>query len=786
MFQGFEARGTDLSARYRTYENTESEYFKGNLNSNIQFAINKSSSRRRRSLDNTELSYDYLQQFSRKGDSMVFVYKQENDQNLMQLSHMKSLCKIYQEKIMATPSYNIYIMKDPHHLPNYIAIYNNRTSCNDITKEDVDRFVHILKQCLPYYKNNKLTECLTLNEADCRTHINNAICTQSIGSNRQYLHVMLYNIFHYLADKGFAVDANNLKMTTSVTPFYSDPIDMIKQLHKSTLEDLSDTVINGVQIVAYDLVNLKFELFQKEIILQSLLIITAIVLVVVFIWIYSSSLFVGLMTLLCIIFALIISMFVYGRIFNMDFFPFLNMVALIFIVGIGADDAFVYTGIWEEAKHVYVIDDREDHIQYLIKWTTHAIRHAVVAMLVTSLTTAAAFYANVSSSITSVKCFGLYAGTSIIVNYLLMITLFPVVVILHDKYFARCMHTCCPGICKTRPTLKNDQESNVKSPVMTLMAHITYYADLFFSKHLPKVLLKLRYVWIVLFVGLGVGGAIVTFWKPGLSLPTSQDFQMFTSSNSIEQYALKYKKEFFFTQKGDSVRPIYIIFGVKSEDNGYHFDPDDFGKIRYSSDRVRVENEQEWLLTFCKNVKNESFYISSDICDNIESFYTELKSPCVGINNRPGCCNQSIPIKPEKNFLKCFYEDIDKRGNSRSKILLFDTDYNLRVFVITLMTNYKSTQENSYNEKMYNELNNWFDKERATLTESSMIGGWWHAKNFNFYDLQVALFKGTKESLGEFLTDPLPEKCPNAELFLVRIFLYLDPFQAVIVTNSRF
>ena len=177
LSQGFEARGTDLSARDRTYKNTETEYYQGNLNNDIQSAINKSSSRRRRSLDNTELSYDYLKRFSRKGDSMIFVYKQENDQNLMQLSHMKSICKIYQEKIMTAPSYNIFITEDPHHLPNYIAIYNNRTSCNDITKEDVDRFANILQQCLPNYKNNKLTECLTLNENDCRTRINSVICT---------------------------------------------------------------------------------------------------------------------------------------------------------------------------------------------------------------------------------------------------------------------------------------------------------------------------------------------------------------------------------------------------------------------------------------------------------------------------------------------------------------------------------------------------------------------------------------------------------------------------------
>ena len=74
-------------------------------------------------------------------------------------------------------------------------------------------------------------------------------------------------------------------------------------------------------------------------------IIAAIFLIILFIWFYSGSIFIGLMTLACIIIALVISYFVYGRVFDMNFFPFLNMITLIFIVGIGADDAFVYTGM---------------------------------------------------------------------------------------------------------------------------------------------------------------------------------------------------------------------------------------------------------------------------------------------------------------------------------------------------------------------------------------------------------------------------------------------------------
>ena len=695
------------------------------------------------------LDQDSLKDESSNDDSFVLVYKQDNDENLLQVNHMKTICRIYDEKMKTVLNVNTYLNRQPHHLPNYIALFNGKPTCNDINNDDVERFAGVLKQCVQYYKTNELRECLTLTSWQCRSHLNSTTCADTVGNRSQYLHVMLYNTFHYLADKSFLDNLDYLKLTTSITPHYHYP-ELFKDIYKNSLKNLKDTQIDSVAIVGYKINDLKFDIFQSEIILQSLLIITAIVLVVVFIWIYSSSFFIGLMTFFTIIFALVISYFVYGRIFDMDFFPFLNMVTLIFIVGIGADDAFVYTGIWEEAKHVYVIDDNENHTQYLVKWTIHSLRHAVLAMLVTSLTTAAAFYANISSSITSVKCFGLYAGTSIIVNYLLMITLFPVVIILHDKYFARCMYSCCPGTCKDRSQLEDYEPGGYETPLRKMMKFVSNVTDVFFNKHLPKVLFKLRFFWIVLFTALGIGMAVVTFGQPGLSLPTSKDFQMFTSSSSLEQYDLKYKNQFFFPGNSDSSLTIYVVLGIKSVDNGYHFNPDDNGHLEYSTERIKIENEQEWLLNFCQSVKNESFYVSSTTCDLFEFFFTSLQSDCSGGNTQ--CCNKTIPMVPAKDFLLCLYESVDRHVFTKfyTNHPVFDSLNNLRVFIIEIKTNYRLSTENKYTDEMYENLNKWLNNHSKTLREPSMRGIWWINWNgLDFYDLQISLFEGTKQSLGE-------------------------------------
>ena len=62
-------------------------------------------------------------------------------------------------------------------------------------------------------------------------------------------------------------------------------------------------------------------------------------------------------------------MFVYNRVFNMPFFPFLNITIIIFIIGIGADDVFVYIGEWEQAKRNHLLRDRTKTGKFLSKWT---------------------------------------------------------------------------------------------------------------------------------------------------------------------------------------------------------------------------------------------------------------------------------------------------------------------------------------------------------------------------------------------------------------------------------
>lgn len=62
-------------------------------------------------------------------------------------------------------------------------------------------------------------------------------------------------------------------------------------------------------------------------------------------------------------------------------------------------------------------------------------------MMVTSSTTAGAFYANIFSNMMPIKAFGIFAGTLIPINFLLVITIFPAAVIFYENNIK--YKSCC-------------------------------------------------------------------------------------------------------------------------------------------------------------------------------------------------------------------------------------------------------------------------------------------------------------------------------------------------------
>jgi hypothetical protein len=55
--------------------------------------------------------------------------------------------------------------------------------------------------------------------------------------------------------------------------------------------------------------------------------------VLVCMWLYTGSLFVTIMTVIAIVFSLGISYFMYTLVFELNFFPFMNLLAAVVAIG---------------------------------------------------------------------------------------------------------------------------------------------------------------------------------------------------------------------------------------------------------------------------------------------------------------------------------------------------------------------------------------------------------------------------------------------------------------------
>jgi len=91
--------------------------------------------------------------------------------------------------------------------------------------------------------------------------------------------------------------------------------------------------------------------------------------------------------------------------------------------------------------------------EVIVQRLVYSLRHAGASTFVTSFTTSAAFLANCLSSIVAVKCFGLYAATVIMCDYILMISFLPAIVILFDRPMCR---FCRKGADDEKDTTPSD------------------------------------------------------------------------------------------------------------------------------------------------------------------------------------------------------------------------------------------------------------------------------------------------------------------------------------------
>ncbi|XP_076619865.1 protein dispatched isoform X1 [Colletes latitarsis] len=641
---------------------------------------------------------------------------------------------------------------------NYVALLSNRSSCLGVTENDLSRVETLLQRCVYFYRNLRLT-------SNCAEDLN---CQRHVPSEC-YTHNAAYHLLHYLLDTDFILDHkqhsqiklnSTLKYVMIFLPIAvsSATLDFYKELNNDGLY-YGKFCIKGMQL------GLKSTLFDRLLVSDSILLVIGFVFVTVCIWAYTGSLLLTVTTIIAVIFSLGISYALYTLVLHIKFFPFINVLAIVVAVGIGADDAFIYCKIWEKGKEQKTSNDG------LVRLVQETMKHAVPSMFVTSLTTAVAFFASVVSNVTAINCFSLFSGMTVIANFFLMVTWLPACVVLSEQF-----------------------NLNVLPPANYIVRKIIRPLRLFehklslgFNTFLTKIVINFRWCWLFSLGSMAAICCIIVFQYPGLQLPDTADFQLFDSSHTFERYDLIYSRKFWFekheTIDNGDLLPLRFVWGIKPIDNGNYLDPDLKGTPEWDeSFDVSHPESQLWLERFCQDLRTQPFYHGTlgPLLTNcfIESLHNWMKRRCEdpvdsNINYMP-CCEKSTFPYNSTVLQQCAAEaNVELyrtpsylwARNGVSAGLKFLNEVNLtqvqvsnetnsimvpipkiKVLIVEYDSIYNYSLSFSSMNQFFHQVETWM-QDQLKNAPLGMQGGWFVSR-LEFYELQRTLYEGTLWAMG--------------------------------------
>uniref|UniRef100_A0A3Q3D8W9 Protein dispatched homolog 1 n=1 Tax=Hippocampus comes TaxID=109280 RepID=A0A3Q3D8W9_HIPCM len=763
---GFEPRGTAIGQRLVTWNNmVKNTGYKATLaNYPFKYADEQAKNHQEPKWpedhfdrEKRHAEWDFRKEFfcDVPGSSYSrLVFSSAEGKNLWSIQAIKSMCNLDNTRVRSHRDYwslcqrtNDASCCPSWTLGNYIAALTNRSSCQTITERDVAHTLKILRSCAKYYHNGTLgPDCwdMALKRKD------QLKCGNVPRKCTKYNAV--YQMMHFLVDKDF-LSPKSLEFPPPVLMYSmlfspTEKGESMMNIYLDNFENWNSS--DGVTTVTGIEFGIKHDLFQDYLLTDTVYPAIAIVIVLLVMCVYTRSVFITLMTIIAIISSLIVSYFLYRLVFNFEFFPFMNLTALIILVGIGADDAFVLCDVWNYTK----FDKPRAELAETVSVT---LQHAALSMFVTSFTTAAAFYANYVSNITAIRCFGIYAGTAILVNYVLMVTWLPAVVVLHERYLPSALPCSKPQRQQSGYGLRVIAAGLCRKAHKCLFS-VSEASRIFFEKVLPCVVIKLRYLWLFWFLALTVGGAYVVCVNPKMKLPSLElaEFQVFRSSHPFERYDAEYKKLFMFERAhhGEDLHmPITIIWGVTPVDNGDPLNPKNKGKLMLdSSFNIASPASQLWILNFCQKLRNQSFVFQSDEQDFTSCFIETFKQwmenqDCEEASVYPCCSQSTFPYKQEvfELCIKRAIMELDRSTNyhldSKTPGPRFDINDTIKAIVLEFKSTFLFTLAYEKMHQFYCEVDAWITEELRHAPVGLSHG--WLVSNLEFFDLQDSLSDGT-------------------------------------------
>lgn len=164
-----------------------------------------------------------------------------------------------------------------------------------------------------------------------------------------------------------------------------------------------------------------------------------------FIWFHLESFFMAFISMICILMSFPITYAIYAGVCQISMNTTLNQLTIFIVLGIAADDIFVFCDAWRQGGCIPMLAKDEK------RRMAYAFRRSFRAIAVTSSTTAVAFLANASSDIRPIRAFGIFAAIIVPVNFLIVILIIPSAQIIYERHLKEnCAYSKCLCCCKEK------------------------------------------------------------------------------------------------------------------------------------------------------------------------------------------------------------------------------------------------------------------------------------------------------------------------------------------------
>lgn len=450
---------------------------------------------------------------------------------------------------------------------------------------------------------------------------------------------------------------------------------------------------------------------------------------------------------------------IYRFVGGITWFPFLNLVGLFVCFALGADHVFVAVDKWKDQRFASGPNASTEDV------AGGALPGAGRAMMLTTVTTAVAFFGSSICPIAPIKLFAIFVGLLIVIDYILdVVVMFPCLCI-YDEYrhqrncfmSIQCMSPATPPSTETsrkQPEEEKEEEdeegcSDVsKEPQSSLEGggeHADGEENHSLIRHILESFYSFLHRWrwfllLLLLASLGVFG----YFAATLTVPVSAaNIQLLVDTIPYQQNQIWRKMLLSTAMLAGSGSWASVVFGLKPADTGSHLNP-------YSGSTLEMdktfdpssEEAQIFIRDLCNRFLMEDFaqprdedyvcaYTQFDSWLQVQSNLTMDNQTQAYLANCAG--TTGIPLQQD-TFHACLSEwALEEESNE-----IFSWGGRVKVVSFDFRTDVTFTSPNAELRSSWHAIEDWMKNQHAP---AGVHNGYFSGMDWIFWDTSTEVYR---------------------------------------------